>query len=216
MVFTVEAAAAAGKTSLSAGQAGVLLAVMIGGSVIAGIIIVVARSIQKGPGGESLSVVRSWLAITLVLGLLTTCAAAFEIDDPQLRNTLLGGLVASAGAAVAFYFSSKGADSARADILKTTTALAQGGVAPSGFSAAAPPPAPVGTAYSYAFVADGTPPMTYKLGSGTPPSGLQLDPDGRLHGTTSAQPESAMFTVVATNALGSLASPSVTLEVKAS
>jgi hypothetical protein len=158
MIPVAQTAPAAGDT-LSAGQAGVLLLVMIGGSVIAGIIIAVSRAKLTAPGEEAPSVVRSWLAITLVIGLLTTCAAAFELDDPQLRNMLLGGLVASTGAATAFYFSSKGADSARADILKTTTALAHGGVAPSSFSAAAPPPAKVGDAYEYAFVADGTPPI---------------------------------------------------------
>jgi Putative Ig domain len=200
--------------TLSAGQAGVLLAVMIGGSLVAGIIIVVARSRQQAAGGESQSIVRSWLAITLVLGLLTTSAAAFELDDPQLRNTLLGGLVASVGAATAFYFSSKGADAARADILKATTVLAQGGVAPSAFSAYGPPTATVGTAYSYVFAADGSPPVGYTVGSGTLPAGLQLDPNGRLHGTPEAA-GSATFTVVATNAFGSVTSPTVMLEVEA-
>jgi hypothetical protein len=185
---------------------------MIGGSVIAGIIIAVARAKLTTPGEEAPSVVRSWLAITLVIGLLTSCVAAFELDDPQLRNMLLGGLVASTGAATAFYFSSKGADSARADILKTTTALAHVPLAPSSFSAAAPPPARVGDAYEYAFVADGTPPIGYKLGSGSIPQGLQLEPDGSLQGIPAAA-ETATFTVVATNALGSLASPSVTLDV---
>jgi hypothetical protein len=58
----------------------------------------------EGTGEEAPSLVRSWLANTLVVGLLTTCAAAFELGDPQLRNMLLDGLVA--GAATAFYFSS--------------------------------------------------------------------------------------------------------------
>ena len=214
MVLAAEAPAAADKT-LSAGQAGVLLAVMIGGSLIAGIIIVVARSRLTSHRGEPQSVVRSWLAVTLVIGLLSTCAAAFEIDDPQLRNTLLGGLVASVGAATAFYFSSKGADAARADILKTTTALAQGGVAPSRFSSVDPPDATVGVLYSHAVVADGTPPIAYKLGSGKLPAELKLEEDGRLQGVPK-EPGSETFTVVATNALGSVASPTLTLKVNAS
>src|SRR5262249_10173013 len=41
----------------------------------------------------------------------------FAINDPNLRNTVFGGLIASVGAAVAFYFSSKAADQARKDIL---------------------------------------------------------------------------------------------------
>jgi hypothetical protein len=201
-------------TSLSAGRAGVLLAVMIVGSLVAGVIIIWARSIMTATGGEPQSVVRSWLAITLVLGLLTTCAGAFELDDPQLRNMLLGGLVASVGAATAFYFSSKGADSARSDILKATTALAQGGFAPSGFSQGTPPPATTGTDYSYSFVADGTSPLEYRVGSGALPAGLELDPDGRLHGTPT-QAGTATFTVIARNALADFPSPSITLEVAA-
>jgi hypothetical protein len=213
VLYPAEAVVAA--DTLSSGQAGVLLAVMIGGALVAGIIIVVARAVQKTPKGEQpQSIVRSWLAIALVLGLLTCCAAAFELDDPQLRNTLVGGLVASAGAATAFYFSSKGADAARADILNTTKALAQGGVAPSAFSASAPTKPVVGEPYSYIFVADGTPPVAYSVASGTPPAGLELDPSGHLHGIATEEGP-ATFTVVATNALGSVASEPVTLEVGA-
>ncbi len=211
MAFAADTTTTAGNTTLSSGQAGVLLAVMIGGSIIAGIIIAFTRSKQRTPDGETQSVVRSWLAVSLVLGLLSTCAAAFEINDPQLRNTLLGGLVASTGAATAFYFSSKGADAARADILKTTTALARG-VAPTGFSALSPGAPKVGEAYRYVFVSDGTPPVTYKLGSGNPPDGLSLEPDGELHGTPKTE-GATTFTVVATNALGSVVSPDVTLTV---
>jgi hypothetical protein len=211
VLFLAQAEDAANKT-LTSGQVGVLLAVMIGGALIAGIVIVVARAGQQVPGGEPPSIVRSWLAITLVIGLLTTTAASFELDDAQLRNMLIGGLVASVGAATAFYFSSKGADAARADILKATTTLAQGGVAPSAFSAYAPPKGTVGADYSYLFAADGTPPLGYTVGSGTLPAGLQLDSDGRLHGTPEAA-GSTTFTVVATNARGSVASPTVTLEV---
>src|SRR5262249_35243953 len=60
---------------------------------------------------------RSWLAVSLVGGLLVFTAVSFWLDDTQLRNTLIGGVVASAGAAAAFYFASKGADRAREDIL---------------------------------------------------------------------------------------------------
>jgi len=201
-------------TTLSSGEAGVLLGVMIGGSLLAGLIIMAARSMQRRPSGETQSVVRSWLAVTLVLGLLSTCAAAFQIDDGDLRNMLLGGLVASTGAATAFYFSSKGADEARADILKTTTTLAQGGTAPTRFTDASPAPATEGADYAYRFAADGTPPITFRRGSGDKlPTGLDLDLDGRLHGKPTAA-GSAKFTVVASNAYGSVTSSEVKLEVK--
>lgn len=64
-----------------------------------------------------MTLIRSWIAIALVLGLLLFCAVAFGIDDESLRSTLIGGLVASSGAAVAFYFSSQSSDQARSDIL---------------------------------------------------------------------------------------------------
>lgn len=189
------------------------MAVMVGGSILAGVIVALSRLMHERASRESQSVVRSWVAITLVIGLLSSCAAAFEIDDVQLRNTLLGGLVASVGAAIAFYFSSKGAEGARADFVKATTALARGGVAPTRFSAKTPPKATKGAAYKYAFVADGTPPLTYRLGSGRPPDGLQLEPDGSVHGIPADTAETESFTVVASNAAGSLASADVALEV---
>jgi Putative Ig domain len=214
MVAAIDAAVLAAKT-LTAGQAGVLLAVMIGGSLFAGIIIIGARSTKSAQRDASPSIVRSWLAVTLVLGLLSACAAAFEIDDVQLRNTLLGGLVASTGAATAFYFSSKGADSARSDILSATKTLALHGEAPDKFTAVKPPDAQVDAEYpGYTFVARGTPPMAYKVGSGNAPDGLELDPDGFLHGRPTT-PGPATFTVLATNALGSLPSEPVTIKVEA-
>ncbi len=75
---------------------------------------------QDGDGGPSSTLIRSWLTIALVAGLLVFCSVAFAIDDQSLRSTLIGGLVASAGVAVAFYFSSKSSDQARADILSAT------------------------------------------------------------------------------------------------
>jgi beta-lactam-binding protein with PASTA domain len=53
----------------------------------------------------------------LVLGLLVLSAATFAIDDATLRSTLIGGLTASAGGAIAYYFSSKSADQARQDLV---------------------------------------------------------------------------------------------------
>ncbi len=219
MGLEIEVAAAAAKSALSRGEAAVLLGVMIGGSLLAGIIIAVARDFQQRrrtaeTGGETLSVIRSWLALTLVLGLLATCAAAFEVDDPQLRNTLLGGLVASTGAAVAFYFSSKGADTARADILNTTKALAQTVTAPTRFSAADPPAATKDAPYTpYHFVADGTPPVIYRVGSGKLPAGVDLDLDGQLHGTPTEAGDFG-FSVIAANSMGSKASDPIQLQVQ--
>ena len=63
------------------------------------------------------TIVRSWLSVALVGGLLILSVLSFRIDDPTLRSTLIGGLVASSSAAVAFYFSGKNADQARHDVL---------------------------------------------------------------------------------------------------
>jgi hypothetical protein len=61
--------------------------------------------------------VRSWIAISLVLGLLVFCAASLAIGDSTLRSTLVGALAAAVGAAIAFYFSAHQADQSRQDLL---------------------------------------------------------------------------------------------------
>jgi hypothetical protein len=66
------------------------------------------------------TLVRSWIAISLVSGLLMFCAAALSLGDTTLQSTLFGGLVASVGAAIAFYFSSKSAEQARQDVINAT------------------------------------------------------------------------------------------------
>jgi uncharacterized membrane protein len=65
--------------------------------------------------------IRSWAAIILVIGLIIFCAFAFAVNDSTLRSTLIGGLIASVGSAVAFYFSSKAADKARQDVANAAT-----------------------------------------------------------------------------------------------
>src|SRR3954454_19504070 len=101
---------------LSFGSMLVIVIVVGGGVIASGFIIWLARR-SLGKRATSDSLVRSWLAVSLILGLLVFCAASFAIDDHNLRSTLIGGLVASSGAAVAFYFASKNADQARQDIL---------------------------------------------------------------------------------------------------
>ncbi|MGN6377484.1 MAG: Ig domain-containing protein [Gaiellales bacterium] len=186
--------------------------------LLAGLVILWFRSVQAAAKEPSKSMVRSWIAIALVLGLLVFCATSFVVGDSALRSTLFGGLVASVGAAVAFYFSSKSADQARADILDAAVKLSQGGagtapVAPTKFSAASPPAGTANVAYpGYPFLADGSPAPSYARGTGSLPKGLQIDPDGSLHGT----PEEAgsfPFTVVAWNSAGPLVSDQVTLTI---
>lgn len=87
------------------------------------------------------------------------------------------------------------------------------GSAPSAFGAAAPPAsATVGTAYSYTFVADGTPAPTYTVGSGSLPAGMTLSAAGVLSGTPTTT-GSFTFTVTATNSAGTLSSVAITVTV---
>ena len=84
---------------------------------------------------------------------------------------------------------------------------------PPSFTAAAPPTATVGTAYSYAFVAAGIPDPAFSLESGSLPSGLMLGTDGVLSGTPSpGSGGSYPLTVSASNAAGDASAP-VTLVV---
>ena len=75
----------------------------------------------QAPQGTDGDFIRSWTAIILVIGLITFCAFAFAVNDTTLRSTLIGGLIASVGSAVAFYFSSKAADKARQDVANAAT-----------------------------------------------------------------------------------------------
>jgi hypothetical protein len=91
--------------------------------LLAGLVVLYGRNVlmQKqtsDPGGSGGSLVRSWIAVSLVAGLLLFCAVALSLDDSTLRSTLFGGLISSTGAAVAFYFSSQSGDQARQDIMK--------------------------------------------------------------------------------------------------
>lgn len=104
--------------TLSWGQTLAIIGIIAGVIVVIGVVVIIARSV--GGKDPEQSVVRSWLALTLVAGLVLFCAVTFAINDPNLRSTVFGGLTASVGAAVAFYFSSKGSDQARKDILNAT------------------------------------------------------------------------------------------------
>lgn len=190
-----------------------ILWLVVGGIIAAGIVIIIGRNLLKdGKGGQAASLIRSWIAISLVIGLLVFCIAALLTTDSSLQNTLFGGLIASTSAAIAFYFSSKGADQARADILNAVTTIGQGDVKPSAFSKISPPDAKVGDAYTYPFTADGSPTPTYWLVSGSLPPGLVLDSDGTLRGKPT-QPGPYPFAIAATNSAGLLRSPDLTVTI---
>jgi hypothetical protein len=94
---------------------GIFICVLAVAELATGWIIAWSRNKQDTGG----SVVRSWIAIGLVIGLTLLCAFSFVINDASLRNTLIGALTAAAGSAVAFYFSSRSAEDARKDLIST-------------------------------------------------------------------------------------------------
>jgi hypothetical protein len=190
-----------------------ILWLVVGGIIAAGIVIVVGRNLLKsGQGGQAASLIRSWIAISLIIGLLVFCAAALLGNDASLQSTLFGGLIASTGAAIAFYFSSKGADQAREDILNAVTTIGQAATKPSAFSKVEPPDGKVGTPYSYRMVANGSPAPAYGRASGDLPLGLILDDDGTLHGEPT-KAGSYKFVVAAFNSSGLLVSPDLTVTI---
>jgi PASTA domain-containing protein len=98
----------------------VVLGITAGTIIVVGLIVLWGRRSMGSSEGTEPSLVRSWLAMTLVIGLVLFCGVALFLSDTDLRNVLIGGLAASAGTAIAFYFSSKSADQARQDVLQAT------------------------------------------------------------------------------------------------
>ena len=109
-------AATAQTADLPWSQTVAVLGITAATILLIGLLVILARSQVAGKDPNQ-SVVRSWIALALVAGLLLFCAVTFSVNDPDLQNTIFGGLTASVGAAVAFYFSSKSSDQARQDIL---------------------------------------------------------------------------------------------------
>ena len=95
--------------TLDVAQLFALLGIIVGGMIVAGLVVILGRHVlsAKSDSDSGGSLIRSWVAIALVMGLLVFCAAALYLPDTSTRSTMFGGLIASVGAAVAFYFSSK-------------------------------------------------------------------------------------------------------------
>jgi hypothetical protein len=127
---------AAQMTHLSSNAAYVTLGLIVVFLLLGGVVVALGRSRLEGSfktrsgsanglgsSGQATpdrTFMRSWLAISLVGGLLIFSAVSFQLDDTTLQSSLLGGVIASAGAATAFYFASKSADQARQDILNAS------------------------------------------------------------------------------------------------
>jgi hypothetical protein len=193
-----------------------LLSLLVCAMLIAGSIIIVSRAkvtVPQSPQHYGASVIRSWIAIALVMALIVFCATAFVVDDSSLRSTLFGGLIASVGAAVAFYFSSSTSDQARSDVLNAAVTMSKGGTAPTGFTAMVPPNTTANSPYSYRFAANGNPSPQYVLATGNLPDGLVLGHDGVLEGRATRAGSDATFSVRATNSAGSITTPDITIHV---
>jgi hypothetical protein len=102
------------------------LAAYLGWTVVlilgSGALVLLCRVILEGTPktqrtGADKTLVRSWLAVALTGGLLLFAAGSFFIDDPTVRSLLMGGVVASAGTAVAFYFASKASEQTQQNLL---------------------------------------------------------------------------------------------------
>jgi hypothetical protein len=76
---------AIGAKTISFSHTLLLLGIVVVGMILAGIVVIASRSrllngtTSADSGG---SVIRSWIAISLVTGLLIFCAAALWRDDP--------------------------------------------------------------------------------------------------------------------------------------
>lgn len=196
---------------LTFSQGVIFLFFVVGGSLLAGGVVLLGRGLvtnRHRGSDQSASIIRSWIAISLVFGLLVFCTAAFVVNDTGLRNTLLGGFIASVSAAVTFYFSSKSTDQA----VNAMVTMSRGGT--SSNSNPLPPSGIVGEAYSYQFSANGLQSATFHFSVGGTneqlPPGLTLDTDGTLHGTPTAA-GSYSFKVDASTVSGALFSQPVTI-----
>jgi hypothetical protein len=180
-------------------------AVTLAGALIVGVVLLclvigLVRRTSRVPNDPPPSVVRSCIAVSLVLGLLVFCAATLATADTDLQSQLFGALTTSVGAAVAFYFSSQASDKARADILAS---IDRSGTPPTTFTNPAPPPGVVGKPYSFQFTTDAQPPATFTITGGKPPDGLKLAADGTLAGQP-GKADDYTFGVRASNVAGTL------------
>jgi hypothetical protein len=87
MVLAVLATSTA--TTVSTGELEGLLGVVVGGALLAGLIIILARHAVSSPKPEPAgSVVRSWIAVSLVPLLLAFGAATFSIVARNLAGSV--------------------------------------------------------------------------------------------------------------------------------
>jgi uncharacterized repeat protein (TIGR01451 family) len=97
----------------------ILVAIIGVAMVLAMVALLLYGLMNKAAGkSEGNSVVRAWIAVSLVAAVLIITAATLGGNDTGLQNVLIGSMVAASGSAVAFYFATKSAESANAAVLK--------------------------------------------------------------------------------------------------
>ncbi|MFJ9692174.1 PASTA domain-containing protein [Kitasatospora sp. NPDC101183] len=107
-----------GHTVLTWGQTLTALLVIAGVVLLIGLVLWAASAsgAPPHPGGPAPAgggVARSWIALSLIAGLLFCAVLAFAVDDSTIRSGLIGALGAAVGAATAFFFSSRSTDQAQ-------------------------------------------------------------------------------------------------------
>lgn len=192
---------------LTSHQGVLVLVLIVVGIIAAGVVVFCGRKVlQSTQATTDVSFVRSWIAISLVIGLLIFCGAALLGTNTTLQSLLFGGLVASVGSAIAFYFA------AQAGAAALNAVTGQAVVAPTAFSAIQPPGGKQGQSYTYTIAANGSPAPVFQVVDGTLPAGLILDASGTLHGTATTE-ETSTFKVGAFNGNGLLISPELTVTI---
>ena len=116
--------AAAGSAASGAGGPGWLLGSLI---TLVGIAILTAvlYTFWSNPKGSrsSVGIIRALLALVLVGALVILAGASFSSSNSDTSNLLIGGVVASASGAVAFYFATRGAQDAQKDVLSAALGM---------------------------------------------------------------------------------------------
>jgi predicted membrane-bound spermidine synthase len=172
---------------LSFGEAVQLSLIVAGGLVVLGLVLMLTRRLVPDTSGGG--VVRSWLAIGLVLGLLIFCAMTFAVTDTTLRSTVLGGLTASVGAVIAFYFSAKSGEQARKDLMEAHKDALNAAVGTETV------PDLVAMTQAEAATTMSTMPLTLQVDPGKPPAGPTSTITGHNPKPGSTVPKGAGITV---------------------
>ena len=198
-----------GLTGASPDHADLILWLTVGGIIVAGCVIVVGRSLLvKGQDGAATNLIRSWIAISLVIGLMVFCAASLTGDNSSLQSRCSAGS-SSAPEPPSRPLSSRQADQARAEILSAAS-LGQGQAKPTKFSGPVPPDGKEGEASLCLHRGRVPAPVYFVAGEGFLPTSFSI-PTGHRPARRSRQALS--FQVIAANSAGFLVSPDFKINI---